>query len=132
MPEAEAAPTVLTLELLARFLRSPVKAFFRHRLGVVFDEADALTEDEERFALDGLEAHGLLGRLLEQAVGAAGEAQAPVNAATLVQQIQREGALPWAGRGRKWPRPWPRCWASNWLPGRANRPSGPSRRPIAR
>jgi exodeoxyribonuclease V gamma subunit len=99
--EAEAAPTVLTLELLARFLRNPVKAFFRHRLGVVFDEADALTEDEERFALDGLEAHGLLGRLLEQAVGAAGDAQAPVNAATLVQQIQREGALPLGGPGQK-------------------------------
>jgi exodeoxyribonuclease V gamma subunit len=42
------------LRELADFLRQPVKAFFRQRLGVSFERDDPVSEDQEPFELDGL------------------------------------------------------------------------------
>lgn len=54
----------LTLNQLTRFLRHPVKAFFRQRLLVVFEEREQETPDEECFAVDGLHEYSLIDKLL--------------------------------------------------------------------
>ncbi|MDD4886062.1 MAG: exodeoxyribonuclease V subunit gamma, partial [Thiomonas sp.] len=64
MPAFETLAEPLTLQQLARFLKNPVKAFFRVRLDVVFDEQGA-ADDDEVFSLDGLSRHGLLTALLD-------------------------------------------------------------------
>jgi len=45
----------LTLRLLSDFLRNPAKSFFRQRLGIYFESDDPAGEDQEPFALDGLQ-----------------------------------------------------------------------------
>ncbi|MDD1649077.1 MAG: exodeoxyribonuclease V subunit gamma, partial [Methylococcaceae bacterium] len=45
----------LTLRELGDFLKEPVKAFFRQRLNVSFERAALSSEDQEPFALDGLQ-----------------------------------------------------------------------------
>ena len=50
----------LTVDSLARFLKNPVKDFFRSRLDVVFRDIDEASADDEAFALDGLDEYGLL------------------------------------------------------------------------
>ena len=44
----------LSIRELADFLKDPVKAFFRQRLGVSFECDDPVSEDQEPFELDGL------------------------------------------------------------------------------
>jgi exodeoxyribonuclease V gamma subunit len=44
----------LSVRELADFLKDPVKAFFRQRLGVSFERDDPLSDDQEPFELDGL------------------------------------------------------------------------------
>ncbi len=56
----------LTVMSLASFLRSPVKSFFRSRLGIVFRDDEDPGEDEETFDLDGLTEYGLLDDVLQQ------------------------------------------------------------------
>jgi len=58
----------LTLAQLTSFIRRPVGTYFRQRLNVVFDELADLGEDEETFALDGLENHQLADGLLKDVV----------------------------------------------------------------
>lgn len=105
----EAAPLTLTVAGLAGFLRNPVKAYFRHRLLISFDEPGQTTQDEESFASAGLERWALLDEVLHEARrqvdaggrGASGQEQADV--ATLVQaqlaRLKRAGRLPLAGPG---------------------------------
>lgn len=54
----------LTVAALAAFLKNPVKDFFRRRLDVVFREGDEAAEDDEVFALGGLEEYGLLDEVI--------------------------------------------------------------------
>jgi exodeoxyribonuclease V gamma subunit len=65
----------LTLSQLTQFLRNPVKAFFRHRLQVVFDETQEENADDESFGVDGLQRYGLLGQLLATATVKLGDKQ---------------------------------------------------------
>jgi exodeoxyribonuclease V gamma subunit len=84
----------LALRDLVDVLKSPVKAFFRQRLGVVFESDDPTTEDQEPFTLDALGRWQLqdeLIRVQEQAL-AHGE---PIAAAreTRLDRIRRRGDL---------------------------------------
>jgi exodeoxyribonuclease V gamma subunit len=58
-PLPEALPP-LTVATLARFLKNPVKEFFRQQLGVVLREEDAADEDDEVLSLGGLPTYQLL------------------------------------------------------------------------
>ncbi|WP_288371810.1 exodeoxyribonuclease V subunit gamma, partial [uncultured Marinobacter sp.] len=79
------APVTLEapIELLAlqRFLRNPVEHFFAARLKVWLQEQHSTSEDDEPFALDGLQRHQLSQWLLEQVQQAArliNQAERPV------------------------------------------------------
>ena len=121
-PEFVADPArPLTVATLARFLKNPVKAFFRARLDVVFQDAAAPLDDDELFAIDGLLDRSLLDEVLQAVVlqwragqGAAdadADADADAAAAPLpalaaqvagqVQRLVRAGRLPLAEAGRR-------------------------------
>lgn len=86
-------PRTLSLDALGSFLRNPVRAYFRHRLGVVFDdETGPAAPDEEVFAADSLLRSRWLERLLQD-----GPAR---TTAQRLQQLWREGALPLGAPGR--------------------------------
>ena len=70
LPPFDAARIGLAIAPLVRFLRNPVKAFFKTRLDVVFDEADDAIDDAEPFALQGLDAYAALAQLLAAATAA--------------------------------------------------------------
>jgi len=111
----------LTLDELARFLRNPVKSYFRRRLDVAFDEADAVAEDDEPFESGGLDRWRQIDDVLREArrhlgegggddVGQGagegageGRAQDAQRLARLVRaqvaRLQRAGQLPLAGPG---------------------------------
>ncbi|MEN9762295.1 MAG: hypothetical protein RI906_2121 [Pseudomonadota bacterium] len=55
----------LSIARLTQFLRNPVKAFFRHRLQVIFDEGPQALPDEEAFSIAGLERYGLIESLCD-------------------------------------------------------------------
>ncbi len=105
LPPFDAARIALALDPLLRFLRNPVKAFFRTRLDVVFDPADEAIDDDEPFGLDGLARHGLLDQLLAEATaGPAGRPSAPVDAEAGLRaglaRLQGAGQLPMGPLGR--------------------------------
>jgi len=89
----------LTLQQLAQFLRKPVKAFFRQRLLVSFGEEQAGTQDEERFALDGLDQYKLVQDLLQSATAAPSAAAAAAQVHAELVQLRLSGALPLHGLG---------------------------------
>jgi len=108
LPPFEPDPHVpLTVARLVSFLRNPVKAFFRQRLNVVFDEDEEEGADEESFGLAGLEAYGLLRELLHDVVSdlasapADGVVDAAGRLALRVQRVQRAGRLPLASLGAR-------------------------------
>ncbi|OYT87904.1 MAG: exodeoxyribonuclease V subunit gamma [Burkholderiales bacterium PBB6] len=102
----------LSLQQLTRFVQNPVKAFFRHRLGVVFDDADEATLDDEAFDVVGLDEHQLVDQLLRDAlqalqrhgaasaVGAAGFQPAEWVQAG-VARLDRSGRLPLGAQGER-------------------------------
>lgn len=106
---------VLSLTDLARFLRHPVRTWFRNALQVVFDEADEAAEDDEHFTLDGLQAHQVMDKLITslksdlQAMLADETHVVATSAPTdsivsqlvekRVQQARRRGDLPLGGLG---------------------------------
>lgn len=98
IPDADIA---LTVARLVEFLRNPVRYFFRHRLGVVFDTQEEALADDESFGLDGLTRHQRIQELLEVAPQLFDTPERP--AATLVEEraarIQRSGVLPMASFG---------------------------------
>lgn len=66
----------LDLVTLGRFLRSPVAAFFQHRLGLYFEREAVVESDSEPFDLNGLENWQLQSRLMaaqRQAVDSGGD-----------------------------------------------------------
>ena len=65
----------LTLRQLANFLRKPVKAFFRQRLIVAFEEDQQAHADDECFAVDGLQEYLLILELLATATAEDSPAQ---------------------------------------------------------
>ncbi|WP_449369589.1 exodeoxyribonuclease V subunit gamma [Thiomonas sp.] len=89
----------LTLQQLARFLKNPVKTFFRIRLGVEFDELEEQNDDEV-FSLDGLQRHGLLSLLIDDPQAAVREGiEAAV--ARRVRRLQGSGVLPMRALGSR-------------------------------
>ena len=83
----------LTLDQLTRFLRNPVKVFFRKRLLVTFDEDEDANNDEECFSVDALHEYQLIQSILARAT----TARTGVN--VLLAQLRRAGELPLKGLG---------------------------------
>jgi exodeoxyribonuclease V gamma subunit len=96
----------LTLAVLTRFLKNPVKEHFRSRLDVVFAPEDVGADDDETLALDGLESYTLHDEVL-RAVQSAVQAQPGLRADLAreveneVARVQRSGRLPLAEQGRR-------------------------------
>ncbi len=87
----------LTLGQLGNFLRKPVKAFFKQRLLVVFDESELEQVDEECFEVDALQEYTLIDELLAGAT--ANEAADPACIGRSLAQVRRAGKLPLKGLG---------------------------------
>ena len=104
LPDFDAPPSTLTADQLVRFLKNPVREFFRLRLNVVFDDELQAEPGDELFALDGLARHQLLSELLVagQAAGEVGTAQvqgAQGLVAARLSRILAAGKLPMADLG---------------------------------
>jgi exodeoxyribonuclease V gamma subunit len=86
----------LRLAELARFLRQPVRQFFRHRLQVAFEEAEPLGLDDEPFALTELDEFRLGAMLMDD--GSTRDAQEPGEAGAALHEraarLRRQGLLP--------------------------------------
>ena len=89
----------LSLAHLVRFLRNPVKAYFRTRLSVVFDEDEEEDADEESWSVAGLDRYGLVQELLEQAAPDAHPDQLRDDARRSLRQMRLAGRLPISGMG---------------------------------
>ncbi len=105
-PAAESGALRLTIARLEAFVRNPVKAYFRHRLQVVFDETQAPPDDDEPFATAGLDRWRALDAVLLAVRNAIGERPVEVGAlagraAQQVARLRRAGRLPMAGPGAR-------------------------------
>ncbi|HZX30691.1 MAG TPA: exodeoxyribonuclease V subunit gamma, partial [Rhodocyclaceae bacterium] len=90
LPVPEPLPT-LTLDILAQFLRNPVKAFFTRRLKVHFDGDGETLDNAEPFTLNSLDEYQLGEFLMKAAInGKLDEAG---------RMLQRKGCLPMGGHG---------------------------------
>lgn len=89
----------LTLAQLAQFLGKPVKAFFRHRLRVVFEQAVDEDTDHECFAVGGLAAYTLVQDLLASALSQPGEDAGMSASMAALSRLRQSGELPMAGFG---------------------------------
>lgn len=102
--QAEAATALPAFELdasyrlkladLVNFMRQPARYFFRQRLGVVFGDAAQVGEDEEPFALDGLERYQLEDQLLADEGGDELAEQVADQLTLRAARLAREGRLP--------------------------------------
>ncbi|GAB3454856.1 exodeoxyribonuclease V subunit gamma [Massilia terrae] len=92
----------LTLAELAQFVRQPAKHFFRRRLGVSFAEEDVVGEDEEPFALDGLQRYSLEDRLLHDAGNPQPDEDVAATLTACAASLGRQGLLPIGRVGRQW------------------------------
>ncbi|AEY02026.1 exodeoxyribonuclease V, gamma subunit [Oceanimonas sp. GK1] len=88
----------VALEQLQQFLRQPVATFFARRLKVVLDDSPSAEQDEEPFALNGLERYVIKRELLEAAAGADEPEAALARAAA---RLQGQGRLPLVGFGER-------------------------------
>lgn len=105
---ADDMPTALTLAALGRFLRNPVKAFFRHRLQVSFDEVDLSASDDEPFTEAGLDRWQWLDEAVQGVraqVDNPDRQCEPAALASIVERqvgrLKRAGRLPLAGPGAR-------------------------------
>ncbi|MYM39294.1 exodeoxyribonuclease V subunit gamma [Duganella qianjiadongensis] len=95
LPPYEIDPAYrLKLADLVNFMRQPARYFFRQRLGVVFGEAAQVGEDEEPFALDGLERYQLEDQLLEDVGEDEMLDQVAQQLTRRAARLAREGRLP--------------------------------------
>ncbi|TCV94902.1 DNA helicase/exodeoxyribonuclease V gamma subunit [Luteibacter rhizovicinus] len=86
----------VSLGVLRRFLRHPVREFFNLRLGVRFDLDDVGNDDIEPFVANGLDRHTMADTLLRAALrGDAATAEAAI--ADAATALRRQGVLPLAG-----------------------------------
>jgi exodeoxyribonuclease V gamma subunit len=92
-PEAPIGP-----EVLANFLRNPVKHFYTQRLKVYFEQVQGALDEAEPFTLDGLQHYGLSKHLLEAALQGTG-AELDEVLQTQANRLQAAGHLPMAGFG---------------------------------
>ncbi len=89
----------VTLSQLTSFLRNPVKAFFRQRLLVVFEEDSQDKADEECFAVDGLQEYGLIQELLASATAQTDQVQSQACVTSSLTRLRKAGDLPLKGLG---------------------------------
>lgn len=88
----------LRLDLLVRFLKNPVSAFFQQRLNTRFDDIDAAAMDREPFALERLAPFGPGKEILAKGLAAEdGHYRETVIAAG--QRLKQTGTLPMGGFG---------------------------------
>ncbi|WP_026143043.1 MULTISPECIES: exodeoxyribonuclease V subunit gamma [unclassified Thioalkalivibrio] len=98
--DAEREPRAVAPEALTRFLRFPVEAFFRYRLGVFFDEEEAAGDDLEPFGLAGLEQWQVRQQLVAAALETTDDAAAwPEILEAESARLQRAGRLPLGAAG---------------------------------
>ncbi|MEH3085786.1 MAG: exodeoxyribonuclease V subunit gamma [Xylophilus ampelinus] len=94
--DAVEADEPLTLRRLSDFLKDPVRAFFLHRLGVAFENADPAAQDHEPFAIDALENWRLQDELVQAqkaALAQGGDRETVLR--DRLGRIGRRGELPW-------------------------------------
>lgn len=84
----------LRLPQLAAFMRQPVRYFFRQRLGVLFAETAVVGEDEEPFALDGLQRYQLEDMMLDDSGIPEPMAEVRTRLLERAARLGREGVLP--------------------------------------
>ncbi len=100
--QAGAVDRSLNLESLARFIKQPLRAYFRQRLQVNFDSDDDITDDDELFSVERLNRYKLID---EAVVKGAARHVAANDIGDLVEQqllrLHRAGRLPMASLGRR-------------------------------
>lgn len=82
-------PAELDIEQLAQYVKQPVEAFFRQRLGVYFESLKEQNETDEPFSLNKLEEYILANKL--------SQANTNNNFGAEVKKMELSGALPLAG-----------------------------------
>ncbi|MFZ6748103.1 exodeoxyribonuclease V subunit gamma [Undibacterium sp. Ren11W] len=92
----------LKLSELARFIKQPAKYFFRQRLGVMFNDAQTLGEDEEPFGLNALEEYARADSLLDDVGEPEALDQVADSLRTRAAKLGREGVLPVGLIGKQW------------------------------
>ena len=98
-PPPETLPP-LTVATLARFLKNPVKEFFRQQLGVVLREEDAADEDDEVLSLGGLPTYQLLSDALAAVLADTDATQdLATQVAAQTTRARRSGLLPLGALG---------------------------------
>lgn len=106
-PKAHREPTplppwqtepVLDIRTLQRFLARPAACFYSERLKVRFEDVDAGMEDDEPFALDGLENHAATQTLLQCALNA-DDANAEPALLHAASRLRQQGVMPAGGFG---------------------------------
>jgi exodeoxyribonuclease V gamma subunit len=103
LPPYELEPDYsLKLAELAQFVRQPARHFFRRRLGVSFAEEDVVGEDEEPFALDGLQRYSLEDRLLHDAGLPQSDEDVAATLRERAESLGRQGLLPIGRIGLQW------------------------------
>ena len=89
----------LTLAQLAQFLGKPVRAFFRQRLRVVFEQDLDEDTDHERFTVDGLTDYTLVRDLLAGALAQPGDDAGLSAVRPALTRLRQSGELPMAVLG---------------------------------
>ncbi|GIZ53695.1 RecBCD enzyme subunit RecC [Noviherbaspirillum aridicola] len=102
LPEFRPEPGfTLQLAALARFIRHPVRQFFRQRLQVVFEADDGGAQDDEPLAIDGLQHYQLCQQMLDDE----GQPEAPDDAEAALREraarLARRGLLPLGAAGAR-------------------------------
>ncbi|MFK2891241.1 exodeoxyribonuclease V subunit gamma [Dyella flagellata] len=90
--------SVLDIRSLQRFLARPAACFYSERLKVRFEDIDAGMQDEEPFALDGLENHAATQALLQCAL-MADDADTEAALLSAAQRLRQQGVMPAGGFG---------------------------------
>jgi len=99
LPDWQPGQEALTLADLTEFCKSPVRAFFRKRLDVVFADADESLADDETFALDGLTEYLLVKDVLAGLASSDTDLDTALTCYT--ERLSRAGALPIGELGRR-------------------------------
>lgn len=102
VPFAPLADTTLDADMLRKFLRAPVDAFFHTRLGVRLAMRESAGSDDETFDLGPLERHAVRRQVLDRAgrirrMAPHTSVEEALDDAT--QRLRRSGSLPIAGFG---------------------------------
>ena len=87
---------------LARFMKQPVKAFFRDRLNVIFSDNQTLSDDEEPFDINGLDYYFLAKTVLQSDDEPEPFEQIKSRMVQKVAQLARCGQLPMGLMGQQW------------------------------